>query len=300
MERVELEKKTRKIFHALHTEQGDEKYIFDRLSTLLSPEFLKVDADYFKGKVCLDAGCGSNANATWNMLSMGAEKVYAFDLDETVIHSVPKYLKKFEGKYEVCIGNVLNINFPDNYFNFVHCAGVLHHSADVYKGLSELMRVTESGGILYFDVYGKGGLVRDMTTFFRTKYSNDKEFRDLIDNLNEEALSEFFQWIITVMSEKDDALAKKAPMSLIKELFDKDLVLTIKDRIQAPVYYENTEEELVLWLKENGFEKIERITKYPHYKNVRRFLSPLYEQYDNKFSRIFYGSGQVQLKAVKS
>ena len=148
MQKKALEKKTRRTFHEIHKAQGDDNYIFTRLSTLLSTDFLKVEPDFFKGKICLDAGCGSNANATFNMLSLGAEKVYAFDLDETIVKTAPKYLRKFKRKYELSIGNVFKIHFPDNYFDFTHCAGVLHHTVDVYKGLAELARVTKKGGTL--------------------------------------------------------------------------------------------------------------------------------------------------------
>jgi len=300
MDRKELEQKTRKIFHGIHRMQGEDKQIYHRLHTLLSTEYLKVDKDFFRGKTCLDAGCGSNANATYNMLELGAQKVYAFDLDKSIFEMAPRCLKKFEGRYELRTGNVLQIDFPDNTFDFVHCAGVLHHTHDVYAGLKELARVTQPGGTLYFDIYGKGGLVRDMTTFLREKYAGDKAFHSMVDNLDEDQLRDCIRWILAVMQEKGDELADKVPGELIEILFDRDLVLTIKDRIQAPVYHENSEEELVDWLKRNGFKNITRLTKYPRYKNVRRFLSPLYERFDNKYARLFYGSGQVQLKATKS
>ena len=58
-----FEKNTRAIFHELHKQQGDSKKILDRLKALLNPAYLKENDDFFKGKICLDAGCGSNANA---------------------------------------------------------------------------------------------------------------------------------------------------------------------------------------------------------------------------------------------
>src|SRR3989338_8095857 len=300
MQKKALEKKTRRTFHEIHKAQGDDNYIFTRLSTLLSTDFLKVEPDFFKGKICLDAGCGSNANATFNMLSLGAEKVYAFDLDETIVKTAPKYLRKFKRKYELSIGNVFKIHFPDNYFDFTHCAGVLHHTVDVYKGLAELARVTKKGGTLYFDVYGKCGLIREITTSLRLKYQQDKEFRSVIDNLDQKVFKDFLGWIQSVIDRKSTRMGSEISLALVSELFDKDLVLTIKDRLQAPLYHEDSEEELIKCLQKNGFRDIVRLTKYPRYKNVRRFLSPLYEQYDNKFARFLYGSGQIQLKAIKN
>lgn len=294
-----VEKTTRKIFHKIHQMQGDNQEIYYRLATLLSTEFLEVEPDFFNQKVCLDAGCGSNANATFNMLSMGAKKVFAFDLDDSIQETARKCLKQFEGRYELSQGSVLNIQFSDESFDFTHCAGVLHHTSDVFKGLQELTRVTKKGGLLYFDIYGQGGVIRDMTTLLRKKYAEEPEFKRLVDQMKSEDLKNIVRWLFSAMSEKNDSLAQKIPDAFLDELLDQDLVLTIQDRLQAPVYLENSEKELVDWLKANGFTKIERLTKYPRFKNVRRFLSPIYDQYKHPVSRFLYGSGQIQIKAIK-
>ena len=299
MNRAEVEKKTRQLYHQIHQEQGDDPKIFQRLTTLLSTDFLRFPPDFFHGKVCLDAGCGSNANATFNFLEMGAQKVYAFDVDESIFESVPRYLKKYDGKYELKISNVLDIDFSDNFFDYTHCSGVLHSTTDVFKGIEELLRVTKKSGILYFDLYGKGGLVRDVTTFLRERYLQDPEFATLIDHLNEQKLFDFFSWIVERMSAKNIKIADHVSPQLIKQMFDKDLALTIKDRIQTPIYIENSAEEVINFLKERGIKKVERLTKYPHFNNIRKFLAPLYEQYDHPYSKTFYGSGKIQLKVFK-
>ena len=294
-----LERRTRKLFHEIHVVQGDDPRIYRRLRALLSPDYLKVPRSYFDGKICLDAGCGSNANAAFSMLHYGAKRVYAFDLDGTVLESAPKYLRRFAGRYELGVGSVLAMQYPDNFFDFAHCAGVLHHTRDVFQGLHELARVTKVGGLLVFSVYGTGGVAREMTSLLREKYAREDAFRRLIDDLTDQQLQEGVKWILSEMTRQGDGWGKKIPARLIKQLFDKDLVLTIKDRIKAPVYHENSEEELVAWLKEHGFTQIQRLTRYPRYHNVRRFLSPLYYAYDNPLARLFYGSGFVQLKAIK-
>ena len=78
IEKEKVEKRTREIYHEIHVEQGNERKTYDRLISLLSTDYLRVSKDFFHGKICLDAGCGSNANATYAMLIMGAKKVYAF------------------------------------------------------------------------------------------------------------------------------------------------------------------------------------------------------------------------------
>ncbi len=85
MKKSPIEKKTRDVYPTIHTKQGENKGIFNRLTQLMSPNYLKEEDNFFKGKICLDAGCGSNANSTYSMLKYGAEKVYAFDLDESIV-----------------------------------------------------------------------------------------------------------------------------------------------------------------------------------------------------------------------
>jgi len=303
MNRKQFEQTTRTVFDEIHRAQGDDQAIFKRLAGLLNTEYLGVEDDWFADKICLDAGCGSNANATYSMLSMGAKKVYAFDLDpgsgDTVLDTAPKYLSEFEGRYELRLSNVLATDYPDDFFDFSNCAGVLHHTADLYQGMQELARVTKPGGTLYMLINGKGGLIRDITNLLRDKYNDDAEFKFFIDNLNEQRFGEIADWISSEMAAHGDDMGERVSMELLRTLFDKDLVLTIKDRIAAPVYHEFSEEEIVEWLTKNGFPQVERLSRYPRYKNVRRFLSPLYNSYGHELSKMLFGSGQIGIKAIK-
>jgi len=294
-----LEKDTRKLFHKIHTEQAQDEFIYHRLVSLLNTDFLKVKKDFFKNKICLDAGCGSNANATISMINMGAKMVYPMDLDDTVSEILPKIDTNFKGKYEFTVGNVLEMDFEDNFFDFSHCAGVLHHTDDVEKGIKELIRVTKPGGMIYIETYGKGGLVRDIVGFFRNKYQNSNEFRNLINNLSYEDIQEFISWSFLLMRENGDSYANRISKDDIETLFDRDLILTIKDRIMAPVYHENSEEEITSWLNILGCTKIQRLARYPNMKNIRRFLCPLYSEYNSKYAKLLYGDGNLGIKAIK-
>ena len=62
------------------------------------------------------------------------------------LKQAPNCLRDFEGKYTITTDNVLKMQFDDNFFDFVHCAGVLHHTEDVFTGLKELARVTKKEG----------------------------------------------------------------------------------------------------------------------------------------------------------
>ena len=294
-----FEKKTRETFHDLHISQS-RVGSYERLVQMLTPDYLMEDGDFFENKTCLDAGCGSNANATYSMLHHGAKMVYAFDLDETFIKTASEHLREFNNRYCLEAGNVLEMRYADESFDFVHCCGVLHHTADPSKGLAELARVTKKGGQLYILMYGKGGLTRDITSLLREKYNTDEEFNKFIDNLNMEYIHQIVEFILLTMKENNDPFFSKHSIKPLMQLLDEDLVLTIKDRITAPAYHEHSEEELRRALSALGFEKIQRLVRYPKIRNLRRFLSPFYHKYDTDISKMLYGSGVIQLKAVKN
>ena len=101
------------------------------------------------------------------------------------------------------------------------------------------------------------------------------------------------------MQDNDDRFINKPPKDVMRTLFDEDLALTIKDRIKSPIYLEHSEEEIVAFLKDAGFSVTQRLTRYPVYRNIRKFLSPLYYQYNSEFSKLLYGSGCILIKAKK-
>lgn len=293
---MKVETKTREIFHAIHSGHADDTEIMKRLMALLTPEYLGVPDDFFVGKHCLDAGCGSAVWATRVMLERGAAHVTAIDLGD-ISDVAPKLLKGYEGKYTIDIGSVLSLPYPDNTFDFTHCEGVLHHTTNPMKGLAELCRVTKSGGGMLINVHGKNGIVRDCMNAMRIRYQRDDTFRGFIDSLNGDTLVKIASWAIEEMRlHGDDA---GIPNKKLHQYINNDLALTIKDRMQAPIYAELTEQELREFLTEHDFKDIRRITRYPRFQNLRRFLAPFYNAYDNKWSRIFFGEGEPQIVATK-
>ena len=78
-----------------------------------------------------------------------------------------------------------------------------------------------------------------------------------------------------------------------------DLILTIKDRIQTPIYDETPIDDVVNWLENNGFVDIKRLTRYPKFNNIRQFLSPLYHNYESDLAKILFNEGYLHMKALK-
>jgi len=112
------------------------------------------ERDYFKGKICLDAGCG-HGRVTHNLASLDVTTVFGIDIGEYSVHLTKNYTGDFSNVI-VVRASVLDLPFPDNYFDFVHCSGVLHHTTNPKRGFKELARVTKKGGTLFIAVYGRG------------------------------------------------------------------------------------------------------------------------------------------------
>jgi len=88
---------------------------------------LPVEDGFFRGKVCLDAGCGSG-RAVRSLLLQGAAKVCAIDMGEGCIRNTRERNRDFADRLDARLASVLEIPFPDATFDVVHCDGVLHHT----------------------------------------------------------------------------------------------------------------------------------------------------------------------------
>lgn len=132
----------------------------------------KISISLIKNKIVLDMGCGSGRYSI-ALKRMGAKEVVGIDKSET---------KQFKYKgVKYIIGNVLNLPFEDNYFDFVFCNGVLHHSTDILKGIKEIYRVLKKGGNGWVYIAGKSK-IWDMADILRKKvsYKDSKIFNEIL------------------------------------------------------------------------------------------------------------------------
>lgn len=116
---------------------------------------LTVDFDLLgveAGDVMLDAGCGEGRHS-FECIARGA-RVMSVDMD---MESVRKarytmaYMKKngqapAEGRYQVQIGDALNLPFRDETFDKIICSEVMEHVSDDNRACAELARVLKKDG----------------------------------------------------------------------------------------------------------------------------------------------------------
>jgi len=287
--------KTRKLFNQIHVHQTKNRIAFNKIKQFLSEKTLQLDKDYFKNKICADLGCGSTGSGGLNLLNLGAKYCHLMDLNKHITKPIEKNLSRFKNKFEVNVGSLENLPYEKNFFDFILCQGVIHHMDDDKKGFKEIYRTLKKGGKSFILVHGNGGIINDFTMkIIRPRYKSDPKFKSFINNMLKGNNKKSLKFFKENYDKKTNKLIKN-----LNFLFDKDLLLTIKDRILAPKYKTYQEKNLRKLLRLIGFKNIYRIKKEVKYNNIRKFVAPLYHHYDNEISRILYGDGIIQLVVQK-
>jgi ubiquinone/menaquinone biosynthesis C-methylase UbiE len=299
-----IEKNTRNIFHKLHTSHLSQTKSVSRLRNLINEKKLGLKNNYLKGKECLDAGCGSSFHGSLNLLNLGAKKVTALDLNKSIF-AHKKKIKKLIPKnsiLEIKIGSVLKLPFKDNTFDFILCQGVIHHTIDPKKAVKECFRTLKKGGYAYFQICGKGGIIQEcVMNFLRQHYKNDILFKKFLVSLNKKKFNIFINKIKSRIN-KENSATYKISINFLKNLsylIDEDLILTIKDRVLSPLYYQYTYDEVIKLMKVCNFTKIKRVYTYPKYKNLRNIVAYFYNKPNDYTSKLLYGSGLINIICKK-
>ena len=115
-----------------------------RIKELL--KLTKLSKKFFKGKKCLDAGCGSG-RYTYAMKMLGAD-VTSFDISEEAI----KICKTVNPNAYVF--DIANLS-EKRIFDFVFCWGVLHHTQNPRQSFSKVVSQVANEGLLHVMVYHK-------------------------------------------------------------------------------------------------------------------------------------------------
>lgn len=159
-----VEKRTGGIYGNLFTSYSDT--LFDESTELFFKRHAEWELDlgfsareWFKGKTCLDAGCGGGRFVV-ALARLGALRVEGIDVSEKAIGAAAERLnaRGLTPQAHVQVASVLQVPFPDSTFDYVVSSGVIHHTPDPYKAFTELDRVLKPGGKMFLSVYGRGGL----------------------------------------------------------------------------------------------------------------------------------------------
>ncbi len=182
------------------------------------------DGKYFLKKRVLDAGCGSGFKSI--LFSQVGAEVYSIDITNEDLHKNRPY-KYFRQ-------SVFDLGFKDNFFDYIYCDGVIHHTKNPEMALRELFRVLKQGGIIFLSVYR----------------------RCLIN------------YVISVIRVLTKRIMKERLYNLFMRLTNNLIVSTaLIDNLSVPIRFVYSEKQIRELLKYAGFRNM-RLLKYPSFMNT--------------------------------
>ena len=142
---------------------------------------------------------------------------------------------------------------------------------------------------------GSGGIITEtLIKIIRPLYHKDKKFKKSVNKILFNKMKGYKKFYLSNLDKKS-----KKIIYFLQKFIDKDIYLTLQDRILAPKYKTYDENELKIKLKKIGFKNIYRIKRNVKFKNLRSLLSPFYHHWDHDLSRLLYGNGFISLMMTK-
>ncbi|MBU0649370.1 class I SAM-dependent methyltransferase [Patescibacteria group bacterium] len=227
------EKKTGNIYGNLFTAYSGK--LFDESVELFFKrhKMWGIGLNWFRDKVCLDAGCGGGRFMV-ALARLGAREVKGIDISiEAVSVANQRFKQRGLGQVAAKVASVLEIPYSDNYFDYVVSSGVIHHTPEPYKAFLELNRVLKPGGKMFLSVYGKGGLRWFTNDIFRHTICKIIPFK---------AMEKLWVGVGIPANKRYNML----------------------DNLYVPYCYRFTEKEVSRWFTDNGYTNLNRV-KFERY-----------------------------------
>ena len=124
--------------------------VSDYFEACTAPEnrFILKHLGNVAGKRLLDLGCGAGENSVY-FSKLGAHCV-ASDYSPGMVEVALKLAEKNGVQVEGRVINAMAIDYPDNTFDIIYAANLLHHIPDPLVTIQEMHRVLKPGGKLCF------------------------------------------------------------------------------------------------------------------------------------------------------
>lgn len=111
--------------------------------------FRRLAGGSLAGQHVLEVGCGRGVGSEVLIDRLGAERVTAFDLDDSMVELARKRL---HGRpVELSVGDVCAIEQPAGSVDTVVDFGIIHHVPEWQDAVSEIARVLRPGGLVLFE-----------------------------------------------------------------------------------------------------------------------------------------------------
>lgn len=206
-------------------------------------------------QVVLDAGCGGGRyTLAWRLL--GAKQAVGVDISETGLADARERVKALNvDGVEFRSGSVLDLPIDDQSVDIAFSNGVLHHTTDWQRGVTELLRVLRPGGVGWLYLIEKpGGL-----------------FWDLVE-------------ILRAIMQGDAREAARAALEVLGVPGNRAFYML--DHVMVPINVRLTPEEVEKTLRRAGATRIRRLERGADFDRVEQ----IYQK--SAFARVKYGVGE--------
>jgi ubiquinone/menaquinone biosynthesis C-methylase UbiE len=117
----------------------------DQANTL--SELLHHDSVFPSGSLILEAGCGTGMQTKTIARKNNDSNFISIDISESSLAVAKNTIEELGiSNVEFQVGNIYNLQFPEEYFDHIFVCFVLEHLSDPEKVLSLLKRVLKKGG----------------------------------------------------------------------------------------------------------------------------------------------------------
>ena len=163
-----FQRQTLETYDYMHRTVTDERLLLSLhwryAKQWLCEDVLAIEAEYFRDRRVLDAGCGIG-RWTIPFLQLGAH-VTAVDYSQAALtklrHAaaslVPEALR--EGRLRMLTANLLELPLSGRHYDVVFSFGVLHHTGNTLEALRNIASVMRANGVLFLYLYGGSGASR--------------------------------------------------------------------------------------------------------------------------------------------
>jgi len=209
----------------------------------------------------LDGGCGSGKFST-AIAQFGAAKVIGLDLGEKGLEFARKQAAKvpYGKNLEYIHGSLLDIPMENESVDMVWSNGVIHHTLDYEKCISEFARIIKPGGTLFLYVNGRFGL---------------------------------FELLQDTLRLADADIPRHLFQHFIKSLgVNSGRLYWLMDCLYAPYEYKSREGVIAL-LEKHGFSDIRQLTRGVAIDQIEQVTTGL------PFAEVKYGEAQLKFLANK-
>ncbi len=139
------------------------KEIYEKIDTIKLADVERFsnhlwEFDRHRNERVLDIGCGPGYLV--RSYARGGARIIGVDLSKQSVRVTHHSLKLYGLKGAVVVGDAENLPFKSNSFDFISSSGVLHHTPDTNKAITELGKVLKNGKTAVISLYYKNFLLK--------------------------------------------------------------------------------------------------------------------------------------------